>query len=253
MKIKAPSHGTVVAYLALFMAMTGTAAAATGGTFLLGRGNSATTQTSLSNSGGGAVLSLSGRPGQVPLAVGAGAGKATNLNADKLDGLDSSQLVRQGVAVDATTLGGTPATGFAQAGQLAGLQRRVSASCGDKQAISAVASDGTVTCVSVAPAPVTTAPPSARDKGFAISDLQVSKDGSGAWTAVARMTNETANTRSGNFTVTVFRNSRIVTTLRGTVSSLSAGGTNTLGFYSSDQYSDGDYGTAFQTDVAVDS
>ena len=39
MNFKRPSHGVVVAYLALFVAMTGTATAATGGSFILGKGN----------------------------------------------------------------------------------------------------------------------------------------------------------------------------------------------------------------------
>ena len=37
--MKRPQHSTVVAYLALFVALGGTASAATGGTFLLGRSN----------------------------------------------------------------------------------------------------------------------------------------------------------------------------------------------------------------------
>jgi hypothetical protein len=49
------------------------------------------------NSGGGPALSLTVPPGKAPVVVSAGAGKATNLNADKLDGLDSTQLVRRPV------------------------------------------------------------------------------------------------------------------------------------------------------------
>ncbi len=37
MRIPRPSHATVVAYIALFLALSGTAYAATGGTFILGR------------------------------------------------------------------------------------------------------------------------------------------------------------------------------------------------------------------------
>ena len=45
-----PSHGTVVAYLALFVALGGTTYAATGGNFILGKANTASTQTSLTAS-----------------------------------------------------------------------------------------------------------------------------------------------------------------------------------------------------------
>lgn len=72
----------------------GTAVAATGGTLLLGRSNTSGAQTNLANTGSGPVLSLSARSGQAPIGVSAAAGKATNLNADKLDGLDGTQLQR---------------------------------------------------------------------------------------------------------------------------------------------------------------
>lgn len=73
----------------------GAAYGATGGNFILGRYNAASTQTLLTNSGAGPVLALSTKSGQPPLAVSAHAGKATNLNADKLDGMDSSQFARK--------------------------------------------------------------------------------------------------------------------------------------------------------------
>lgn len=231
MKIKAPSHGTVIAYLALFMAMSGTAAAATGGTFILGRGNAASTQTSLTNSGSSPVLALSTRTGQVPLAVSAGAGKATNLNADKLDGLDS--------------------TAFARSSALSAYQARVSGTCPSGQAVVGVTASGGVTCTNLAPPPPAPAPAQSRDKGFAISDLQVRSDGqteSPDWEGVARITNETTATKSGVFTVTVFRNGSIIATLRGSVSDLAAGATNTVNFVSTDDFTPGDFTTDFQTD-----
>lgn len=252
LKIKAPSHGTCVAYLALFMAMGGTAAAATGGTFVLGRGNTATTQTALSNTGAGPVLSLSARTGQAPLAVGASAGKATNLNADKLDGLDSTQLVRQGSPINASALGGTTAAGFVQTNQLSSLQRRITGTCAAGQAVTAIASDGTVSCAPTDPQPVATSAPVSRDKGFAISDVQIGRDALGDWDGVARITNETSSTRTGVFTITIFRDSRIITTLRGSVNGLAPGSTNTVDFFSSDDFSDGAYTTSFQTDSASD-
>jgi hypothetical protein len=222
LKVKAPSHTTVVAYAALFFAMGGTAVAATGGTFVLGRANSATTPTSLTNGGSGPVLALSTRTGQVPLAVSAVAGKATNLNADKLDGLDSSQI-----------------------------QRRTNVACPSGQAVTAITAAGGVTCAAVssgqAPAPNTTL---ARDKGFAISDLQLRADSLGDWSGVARITNETSAVRTGTFTITIFRNNSIAATLRGSVSELAPGATNTVDFVTSDDFTEGEYITTFQTDSA---
>lgn len=236
MKIKAPSHGTVIAYLALFMAMSGTAAAATGGTFILGRSNAASTQTVLTNSGTGPVLALSTRTGQVPLAVSAGAGKATNLNSDKLDGLDS--------------------TAFARSGDLGAFQRRVTGTCPSGQAVVGVTATGGVTCTNLAPPPPAPAPAQSRDKGFAISDLQVRSDGqteSPDWEGVARITNENSTTKTAGFTVTVFRDGRIIATLSGSVSRLEPGATNTVQFVSTDDFSDGPITTTFQTDSSFDS
>ena len=53
-----PSAATVISLVALFFAMSGTAVAATGGDFILGKPNTATSVTSLSNTNGTA-LSLS--------------------------------------------------------------------------------------------------------------------------------------------------------------------------------------------------
>src|SRR5437879_2553779 len=50
-----PSHGTVVAYVALFVALGGTAVAATGGNFILGKSNSASTPTALSSGAANAL------------------------------------------------------------------------------------------------------------------------------------------------------------------------------------------------------
>jgi len=88
-KLKRPSHTLVVAYLALFVAMTGTATAATGGTFILGRTNTSGSMTVLTNTSSGTPLRLNARPGYAPLQVNSQS-KVTNLNADKLDGVDSS-------------------------------------------------------------------------------------------------------------------------------------------------------------------
>ena len=53
-----PSHTTVVAYLALFIALGGTTYAATGGTFILGKPNTASSTSSLSAPVAGKALQL---------------------------------------------------------------------------------------------------------------------------------------------------------------------------------------------------
>ena len=63
--------------------------AATGGNFLLGKSNSAGKTTTLTNTGKGAPLSLKGRASAPPLTVSSSR-KVAKLNADKLDGKDST-------------------------------------------------------------------------------------------------------------------------------------------------------------------
>jgi hypothetical protein len=92
MKFTKPTHGVVVAYLALFIAMTGTATAATGGSFTLGKSNSANKASSLANTSG-TPLSLQAKTGFAPLRVNSST-KVLKLNADKLDGFDSTSFVR---------------------------------------------------------------------------------------------------------------------------------------------------------------
>jgi hypothetical protein len=67
--------------------------AATGGSFLLGRSNSANQSTRLTNTGTGPVLKLSTtHPGtRAPLGVNSSV-RVANLNADKVDGKHASQL-----------------------------------------------------------------------------------------------------------------------------------------------------------------
>src|SRR3954464_94583 len=93
--------------VALTLAMGTPAVAANGGNFLLGRSNAASAVTTLIKSGVGPALQLVVPAGQPPLRVNATAGKATNLNADKLDGQDSSAfLPANGTAVNADKVDG---------------------------------------------------------------------------------------------------------------------------------------------------
>jgi hypothetical protein len=95
-----------VALLALFLNLTGLAYAATGGNFILGRANSANKTTALTGSPtSGAALSVtnatSGQPAAAfhttgtaqPFSVNSTT-KVTNLDADLLDGLDSTAFQR---------------------------------------------------------------------------------------------------------------------------------------------------------------
>jgi hypothetical protein len=65
--------------------------AASGGPLLVGKGNKATKTTKLKNAGSGPALALTSKPGTASLSVSDTA-KVTNLNADLVDGLDSTQL-----------------------------------------------------------------------------------------------------------------------------------------------------------------
>jgi len=91
----------VVALIALAVAMSGTAYAATGGTFVLGKANTADRVSTLTNSAGSALtlksggtaptLTLSGPSGSAPLSVKSTT-KVTHLNADLVDGSNAADL-----------------------------------------------------------------------------------------------------------------------------------------------------------------
>src|SRR5690349_8163638 len=97
------SFANVVSLVALFAALGGTTYAATGGNFILGKPNSASSTSSLTapvsgkalqvnNTSGGAgatALGLNVASGHAPFTVNSGT-KVANLNADKLDGVDST-------------------------------------------------------------------------------------------------------------------------------------------------------------------
>ena len=113
-------RGNVVAYIALFIALGGTTYAATGQPFTLGQSNTANAPTSLTaspsfagkalqvtntNTGAGATaLGLNVASGHAPFTVNSPT-KVANLNADQLDGLDSTSFV--------------PSSGFRRVGPVA--------------------------------------------------------------------------------------------------------------------------------------
>jgi len=103
MSIRSSSAFIAGAVVALVLG-TGTAYAANGGTFRLGRSNSATVPTTLTNPYGTA-LQLNSKAGQPSLRVNRTT-KVPNLNSDLVDGVDSSGFAR------VTTLGSFYGTGF---------------------------------------------------------------------------------------------------------------------------------------------
>jgi hypothetical protein len=123
-----------VVMVALTLGVVSSAFAANGGNFILGvLSNSATAVTRLTMTGtvngsvlqliqqstgtGASGLGITVPAGKAPITVNSTAGKATNLNADKIDSLDSTAL-----------------------------QRRVSGTCAAGQSISSIAAAGTVSC-----------------------------------------------------------------------------------------------------------
>lgn len=106
-----PSAATVISLVALFFAMSGTAVAATGGDFILGKSNTATSVSSLSNSKGTA-LKLSSSSTTPPLTV-SNSVQVPNLNASELDGQTSSAFLGvNGTAANSAELGGQPASAY---------------------------------------------------------------------------------------------------------------------------------------------
>jgi hypothetical protein len=125
--MRKPSPALVIAVLALFVALGGASWAATGGNFILGQGNTASSSSSLSapvaggsaltlsntsTTAGSSALRLNVAAGHPPFTVNS-AGKVPSLNTDLLDGRDSSFfLPATGTAADANKLGGFPASTF---------------------------------------------------------------------------------------------------------------------------------------------
>ena len=135
------SRSMVVALVALAVAAGGTNAYAAAKNFVLNVSNTSSAQTTLNGSAvagkalqvtntnaasGATALGLSVAPGHAPFTVDSPA-KVTDLNADLLDGLDSTQL-----------------------------QQRVTGTCAADSAVKGVAADGSVSCSAFPHAGITT-------------------------------------------------------------------------------------------------
>lgn len=151
--------------LALVFGVATTAIGATGGNFILGKPNAASTPSSLaasiakptltlinkSTDAAATALNINVAAGQPPLKVNAAAGTATGLSADELDGRDSSEFATgiDGIATQAALA--DTASQATDSHLLGGLQssdyqKRVSGQCAAGYSIRSVAADGTVTC-----------------------------------------------------------------------------------------------------------
>ena len=132
--------GLAVVLAVIFGVSTTALAAIPGDPFRLGRlntidrvtalaGNTAGPLLRLDNNGGGPALALESNAGKPPLTVNADSGKATNLDADRLDGKDSSAFLpadgkasdaaRADTAGDAGTLDGKDSADFLPVGGVA--------------------------------------------------------------------------------------------------------------------------------------
>lgn len=146
--MRKPSPPMIVALLSLFVALSGVAVAANGGSFVLGQSNTATANTSLSApvAGGKALqltnndtsnaastaLGLTVASGHAPFTVNTGI-KVTSLNADKIDGIDSTGfLPKTGTAANAAKLGG----------QLAGYYLAATGKAADSDKLDGIDSNG---------------------------------------------------------------------------------------------------------------
>src|SRR5215210_2584243 len=123
------SPSMAVSLLALFIALGGAGYAATGGNFILGTPNTATSATELTASGattlkglkvtntntaaGATALELNTPAGHAPLKVTRSA-KVALLNVDFLDSLDSTAFLRKGLAQTGDAIyGDNTGTGYA--------------------------------------------------------------------------------------------------------------------------------------------
>ncbi len=106
-----PAPATAISLVALVFAMSGTAYAATGGDFILGKANTASSVSSLTNNKGTA-LSLSSSSTTPPLKV-SNSVQVPNLNASELGGQAASAFLGvNGTAANSSELGGQPASDY---------------------------------------------------------------------------------------------------------------------------------------------
>ena len=96
---RGPSPALVISVLALVIAISGTAYATTGGTFLLGKANTATSLSSLSNAKGTA-LALSSGPNDAPLKV-SNSVQVPKLNVSELGGIPAAGFMQGTGSADA--------------------------------------------------------------------------------------------------------------------------------------------------------
>jgi hypothetical protein len=138
---RALSPSMVVSLLALFVALSGVGIAATGGNFILGTANTATSTTGLTASGtttsalkvtntntaaGSTALELNVRSGMTPMKVNSKT-RVLNLNADAVDGLGSSAWVRRGVATTDSVTGANGVVDVTNTGTGNGVQGKTTA------------------------------------------------------------------------------------------------------------------------------
>jgi hypothetical protein len=114
------TYANVMVTLLAFVTLGGMSYAATGGNFILGKSNSASSKSTLSapiadkaltvtnnsTQAGATALGLNVAKGHSPFRVNSGA-KVANLNADKLDGIDSSQFPAVHLGIAPQGSGGT--------------------------------------------------------------------------------------------------------------------------------------------------
>jgi hypothetical protein len=121
------TYANVMVTILAFIVLGGMSYAATGGNFILGQANTASSTTSLTRTGantakglqvtntstgaGATALGLSVASGHAPFTVNSGT-KVTNLNADKLDGINSTGFLSSGsvkkLSFEAATGSGEP-------------------------------------------------------------------------------------------------------------------------------------------------
>jgi hypothetical protein len=166
----------------------GTTYAATGGKFILGRSNTAGTYSTLTNTGGTALV-LKSKAGTPSLRVSDGA-KVPGLNADVVDGVNSDQLARVVKAGTATATGevydnGTTDTSDDFVAALAVCPE-------NSQVMGGGADDQTEDGVLLASSP------DLDDAWFAVSSATPTQDNADAFTAYARCWNPLASVADTN-------------------------------------------------------